>query len=173
MYEQMILGVNGSKSLGSLEAGVNGRLFMMPSAVTSNVVSISEVMTYSRVSPDRIRLMDLICLSQAPPMCEAVGVLNNHRTPFSLRSPSILSWFHSCNPWRSSRSAPTKFQPLSERMRSGSPRRAMKRCKQLRNESVSSDSATLMCTALELRQVNKHPYLFSRPRPLLTAMGPK
>ena len=96
-------GVNGSKSLGSLEAGVSGRLFMMPSAITSNVVSISEVMICSRVSPDRIRLMDLICLSQAPPMCEAVGVLNSHRTPFSLRSQvrsprRVQAWATNC--WR-------------------------------------------------------------------------
>ena len=100
-------------------------------------------------------------------------MLNIHRTPFSLKSPSIFSCSHTCNPLRNSRSAPTKFLPLSERMSSGNPHLAINRCRQLINESVSNDSTTSICTALELKQVNRQPYLFSCPRPLLTAMGPK
>ncbi|KAH3710308.1 hypothetical protein DPMN_069783 [Dreissena polymorpha] len=40
-------------------------------------------------------------------------------------------------------------------------------------ESVVSEFSTSRCTALDERQVNMHPYLFSTERPALTLSGPK
>ena len=123
--------------------------------------------------PARILLTDRICRSHTPPMCEAAGGLNIHWILFSLSSSWTRPWFHSAISRRSSRSAPTKLVPLSDLMSFGSSLRATKRWRQLMNESLPIVSATSMCTARVTRQVNRHPYFFSRPLPVLTGIGPK
>jgi hypothetical protein len=54
----------------------------------------------------------------------------------------------------SSRSAPTKFVPLSERITSGIPLRDINRLIALMQESVSREFAISKCTALTFKQVN-------------------
>ena len=117
------LGVRGSKSLGSSEAGVRGLLLMIPSATTNKVVSISLVGTCSVIMVNKILRTDLIWRSQTPPMCDAAWGLNNQRMPRWLIASCILSLLHASISLRSSRSAPTKLVPLSERSKQGSPRR--------------------------------------------------
>ena len=150
-----------------------GRLLMIPSATTSRVVSISWERICSRVNPAKTFLTVRICRSQTPPMCEAAGGLNSQRIPLSLSSSWMRPVFHAVISRRSSRSAPTKLVPLSDRMSLGSPRRAMNRWRQLMKESAPSVSATSMWMARVARQVNRHPYFFSRPRPRFTGIGPK
>ena len=167
------LGVSGSRSLGLSEIGVSGLLFTIPSAITNNVVSISLVGTCSVIIANRTRRTVLICRSQTPPMCDAAGGLNIQRMPRCPKTSCILSWFHASSSFLSSRSAPTKFVLLSDGISWGSPLRAMNLYKQFIKESVSIVSAVSICIALVARQVNRQPYRFSRPRPLLTAKGPK
>ena len=113
------LGVSGSRSLGSSEIGVSGLLFTIPSAITNNVVSISLVGTCSVIIANRTRRTVLICRSQTPPMCDAAGGLNIQRMPRCPKTSCILSWFHASSSFLSSRSAPTKFVPLSDRISLG------------------------------------------------------
>ena len=165
--------MRGSRSRGSLETGVIGRLLMIPLATMSRVVSISWERTYSRVSPARTFLTVCICRSQMPPMCEAAGRLYSQRIPLSLSSSWMRPLFHAAISRRSSRSAPMKLVPLSDLISLGSPRRAMNRWRQLMKESASSVSATSMWMARVARQVNRHPYFFSHPLPRFTGIGPK
>lgn len=66
-----------------------------------------------------------------------------------------------------------KFVPLSERISSTWPCRAIKRQRAFMHKSVSNEEASSICTARTARQVNMTPYFFMRLLPHLTSNGPK
>ena len=122
---------------------------------------------------ERTFRMVRICLSHTPPMWLAMGGLKIQSVP-SLSSLSwIWSWSISCMAWLSSLCAPMKFVPLSHLISLTGPQRAMKRRSAWIKETVSSEHAVSMCTALLTRQVKRDPYLFTSLRPSLTRNGPK
>ena len=150
-------GVSGLGSLGSSESFVMGRLFTMLSTVHMRVHKASSSRACCFTIPRNTSRMVLIWRSQTPPIWDAAGGLKSHSTSFCCRKVCILAWFHSAMDRRSSASAPTKLVPLSLRIMSGFPLRAMNRCKAFRNESVVRLCVTSMCMALVTRQVKTHP----------------
>ncbi len=93
--------------------------------------------------------------------------------PFNMSASLICSKFHPSITRLNSCSAPTKLVPLSDRNSLTCPRLAMKRRNALMQESVSSNEATSLCTALIAKHVKITPYLFTRLLPHFTSNGPK
>ena len=130
-------GVSGSGSLASSEVTVSGRPLTIDSTVHMRVDSPSSFRICCLVTADKTFLVVLICLSHTPPIWDAAGGLKIQSIPFWSRFAWIFFWFHRCSPSFSSRSAPTKFVPLSHRIISGWPLREMNLCKPSKKESVS------------------------------------
>ena len=63
---------------------------------------------------------------------------------------------------RSSRLAPTKLVPLSERVVEGQPLLSVNQESAARNASEVRSDTSSMCTALEVQQINKQAYDSSR-----------
>ena len=162
------------RSFGSFDNGVSGRPFIIPSTSHSRVSSLSSSNECSGSMVRSIFRADRICLSQAPPMCDAAGGLNTHSISRCRHIRRRIGSLFSClTALRSSLSAPTKFVPLSDLICFGFPQRAMNQTSALMKELVSREVSLSMCTALITRHVNIHPYLFSWLRPLLTRKEPK
>lgn len=105
----------------------------------------------------------LIILSQAPPIWEEWGTLNDHVQPCSCKYPlssgsSVLMF--------SSRHAPMKLVPLSDLKCLTGPRTAKNRLRALIKLEVDIDSMTSRWTALVLRQEKMTAHL------LLSALPP-
>ena len=119
------------------------------------------------------RLVDLIRDFHAPPNHGAAVGLKLHWTPRAPSSSWMCSWSNSARASRSSSSAPTKLVPLSLRIRTGFPWRALKRRDAMMHESVLRPWVTLRWTARMCRHVKRQPYRFSTLlRPTRTRNGP-
>ena len=150
-------GVRQLRSFGSLEDLVSGRLLRIDSTSERSVLKPSSVKVCSLRRPAKIRRIDLINLSQEPPWWEAAGVLKVQSMLLWRRNDDILDWFHPRIASRSSRSAPTKFVPLSDLIDLTWPRRAMNLLRAFTKASVSKDTAISMCTARVTRHVKRTP----------------
>ncbi len=150
-----------------------GLLLKINSTSQSTVLSASS----SRLCALKVELStfltEQIRSSHSPPWCDPVGVLKVHSIPFNMSASLICSKFHPSIARLNSCSAPTKLVPLSDRNSLTCPRLAMKRQNALMQESVSSDEATSVCTALIAKHVKITPYLFTRLLPRFTSNGPK
>ena len=120
-----------------------------------------------------MRRVDLMRRSQTPPWWDAVGALKFQDIPFCRRNDSIWAWFISCRDSLSSFSAPTRLEPLSERIKFTCPRRARNRRNTLMKESLSNAAAISIWTARDTRQVKSATHRLTELRPRLTSMGPK
>ena len=83
-----------------------------------------------------------ICLSHAPPKCEAWGGLNIHSQFCSPTNFEIAFWFIAFRAWSSSDFAPTKLVPRSHRRRADGPRKAKNHLRAQINELISIVSNT-------------------------------
>ena len=88
-------------------------------------------------------------------------------TPFCARLSAMYSLFQLLTYSRNSRSAPTKFVPLSLIIVSGCPRLAMNLAIAFKQESVSSFGTTSRWTALTTKQVKRQHHLFSVLLPIV------
>ena len=86
---------------------------------------------------------------------------------------SIIDMFHCWVDLRRSLSPFTRLVPLLLYTFSGTPRRAKKHWKPAIKEAAVKLWATSRYTALVVRHVNKHPYLFKCVRPAFTISRPK
>ena len=161
---------SGKGRLESLEVAVIGLELMIDS--TSHV-KVSKDSSSRRSRVLRILLVVRICRSQIPSMSLPAGGLNVQSTCCWRSFSVILLWSISSMASRSSLVAPTKLVPLSVLISSAEPRRAIKRRSVFRNESVSSELATSIWTALLTRYVNSAPYRFRSLRPSFVTYGPK
>ena len=166
-------GARQFKSFGSLEVLVKGRLLMIDSTSAKRVVRLSSVNTCSFINPHNTRRVDRISRSHEPPWCDAPGALKIHVITFWSRKDSTWELFHCCRACFSSRSAPTRFVPLSDLMTWTCPLRAMKRVKVLMKASESRDTDISKCTARVTKHVSNAPYRFIWLRPCFTRKGPK
>ena len=128
------LGVKGSKSLGSLDGTVSGRLLMMHSTSADKDPrdSSSREWSYSHISADRMDRTDRIWRSQRPPIWDAAVFF------FHLITQSELSLLRRL--WMSWRSVSSRAFLIS---RTG-PLFAMNLRSAFMKESVSSKSAVSM-----------------------------
>ena len=150
-----LLGHNGSRSSGSLEANVNCR----------EPCSCSRTVSTLRV----VR----ICRSYMPPMWLPLIGLKIQSVPSWCNLLLICSLSISLTACCNSVLAPTKFVPLSVRISWIGPWRAINRLRAWIKESVSRELAVSICTALLSKHVKRHPYRFSSFRPSLITYGPK
>ena len=151
------LGVRGSASIGSSGFGVRGREFLTDSVSAIRVSSDSSLTSCSGRRALRILLTDWMILFQTPPMWLAVGGLKIQLISRWLVNAFIFYWFHFDSALRSSRLPPWKLVLLSLLMISGLPLLAINLRRASMNEFVSKECEISMWTALEARQVNKHP----------------
>ncbi|KAG5868961.1 hypothetical protein JTB14_001560 [Gonioctena quinquepunctata] len=93
-----------------------------------------------------------------PPIFGALGQLNFHLMPLEESSSDILTSSRKLTFSLSSRSAPTKFVPLSDRICFGCPRRQIKRLIARIVELISRDAATSICTVLIVSHVKRMPH---------------
>ena len=140
------LGVRHVRSWGSLELLVRGRPLSTDSTSARRVLSPSPSKTCSFVSPSKMRRVDRIRRSQAPPWWDALGALKHQVTSFWRRKASTCAWFHSCIACLSSLCAPTKLVPLSDRISFTWPRRATNLLNTLMKDGVSKEVAISMWT---------------------------
>lgn len=164
-----VAGVKMKGSVGSVDTGIKGLLFIM--AMTSAIkvestscMSLEDVVWKSMES--NILRVRLIVLSHAPPMCDEWGGLNVHVQLWSDRNCS--SAFSSmlegiCK----SLQALMKLVPLSERICFTGPRIAKNLLKALMKLEVFRDSITSMWTALMFRHVNSTAHLLLSANPPL------
>ena len=168
-----MLDVSAGTSLGSLLSGVIGLSFIIFSVSVIKVCSYSSVSNCSLASAFRIVRAERIIRSHTPPIWLAHGGLKCHSISFCVICFSIVGLFHSWIDLRSSLSPLIRLVTLSLYTFSGTPRRLEKRWKAAIKESAVKLWATSRWTALVVRHVNKHPYLFKCVRPALTMSGLK
>ena len=167
------LGVRGTSSVTSSLHLVKGCELIILSKSQNTVCKISFVKRPQFVSTAiRTFRMILIWRSHTPPWWEAKGGLNIHST--SRRRSAAITFSRSKlrRLMASSTLAPTKFVPLSDQTFRTSPRRATNLINPFMKLSVSRLSSFSIYTALELKQVKRHPYRFTSARPSLTYGGP-
>lgn len=109
--------------------------------------------------------------SQMPDMLDAAGGWKIHLNPRCSSSRSIFWPFHSSMLLLNSRSAPTKFDPLSHRSSKTSPRRFMNLRRHIIKSSVSMELTNSKCTLRVFRQVKRQHHRLAVPRPCLTYNG--
>ena len=107
-------GVMASKSLLIELTSVRGLLFTRASVSANAVSRTSSVTTWPWRTTFRAFLQDWTKHSRIPPKWGVAGGLECHWISFWDRKVTICDWFHSCKLCFSSRSAPTKLEPLSE-----------------------------------------------------------
>ena len=168
-----LLGVKTSGSLGSPLTNVSGRPLSRFSTRIRAELRDSSVKVWPWRTWMRARLADLTSRSQEPPKCGADGGLNCHFVPFRYNFAAKVAWSRLFRQSRSSRSAPTKFVPLSMNYELGTPSLLSKFASAVRNESVDMLCATSKCTARVTMHVNKQPQRFTRRRNTMTSIGPK
>jgi len=119
-------GLTNSRSFGVMafisseesDTSVSGLLFKIFSTSQNNVCrpSSSRCTTCSFTKEYSTFLTERFFGSQIPPKWEAVGGLKIHLIAFCCSELLILKEFHYCISCRVSLSAPTRFDPLSERI---------------------------------------------------------
>ena len=109
----MWLGVKASKSLGSLDICVIGRLFRIFSTSVRNVVKVSSLTRCSPIIEWRILQTERMSRSQTPPWWLAAGGLKYHWIFFWRSWRPTRSCSQVFNALTTSVSAPLKFVPLS------------------------------------------------------------
>lgn len=156
-----VAGVRMKGSVGSVDTGISGLLFIM--AVTSamkvestSCVSLEDAIWRSMESKI-LRAMPII-LSHAPPMCDECGGLKVHMQPWSDRNCST-AFSSTLEGICRSLQAPMKLVPLSERIRFTGPRIARNLLKALMKLEVSRDSITSIWMALTHRHANSTAHL--------------
>ena len=108
------LGVKGSQSFGSSEAGESGLEFKIDSTSVRTVVNTSSsTRPLPRIAFRAVRVLR-ISLSQTPLACEAFGGWNTYWHPLCSSSSWICFWFQFSMAVVISLSALTKLDPLSE-----------------------------------------------------------
>ena len=150
-------GVRQLRSFGSLEDLVNRWLFRIDSTSERSVLKPSSVKVCFLRRPAKIRRIDLINLSQEPTSWEAAGVLKVQSMLLWRRKDAILDWFHPQMASGNSRSAPTKFVPLSDLIDMTWPRRVKSLLRAFTKASVSKDTAISMCSARVTTHVKRTP----------------
>lgn len=110
--------------------------------------------------------------SQMPDMLDAVGGSKLYLHSRCSSSRSIFWPFHSSTPFFNSRSASTKFDPLSHRSSKTSPRRFMNLRRHIIKSSVSIELTNPKCTLRVFRQVKRQHQRLAVPLPCLTYKGP-
>ena len=168
-------GVSGCWSRGSFVTGTKGRLFIMLSASQRNVCNVSSLNVCWVSKALRILRTLLIKRSHAPPKSDAPGGFQRHSMSrfMASRKTKVSCATRRSNSFFSSRSAPTKFVPLSDlRTRTFDPRLARKRRRAQMNESADKLSAISRCTARVAKHVKITPYRLVCVRPLLVWNGP-
>ncbi|XP_035916377.1 uncharacterized protein LOC118514011 [Anopheles stephensi] len=166
-------GVSGASSSLSTGTCVSGRALIMCSTSINQFINTASVGVFVNCMPDNVRFTDCTNRSQAPPKCGAPGGLNVHFVSGRYIAFMIWSELMCFTASFSSRSAPTKFVPLSDRNSIGVPRRAMKLRMAMMQELVVILWAISMCTARTVRHVKSTPQRFSCLRPMATMYGPK
>ena len=122
---------------------------------------------------DRMFLTVLIWRSQTPPMWLAWGGLKTNSHPFLTRYSRTLSQSISFRASDSSRIAPTKLVPMSERSCDTVPLKLMKRRMAFMKLSVDMALAISRWIPWLAGQVNSTPHRLSSFRPSLMRKGPK
>ena len=150
-----------------------GRPFITASTSHMRVSNPSSFRTCSLRGAFRILGVVLIHRSQMPPWCDAAGELKIQRTFCCNKYSRIRCLFHFWIQVRNSFSPLTKLVPSSVLTNTGFCLLAMKWWRAFIKESVSSECAISMWTALIVRHVKIQPYLFGWPLPCFTINGPK
>ena len=159
-----------SMSFGDIDFGlcpsliistVNGQEFIIAYYLISICRDASSKMRPCVCSREfKIALVDLIWQSQIPPMWLVAGgflfqVIQS--PPWSWRKFSIFMWSNLLNTFSNSYSAPTKLEPLSERVYLTFPLQAINFFSAWMNESVSRLCVTSVWTSLLARKVKISP----------------
>ena len=164
------LGVRGSSSFGLDEFLVSGLDLAIRSASVNTVWSTSSLIRSLPRIAFGLRFTDFTSLSQTPDMCDAPGGWNTYLQPRCCNSFPTFSLSICSIPFLISRSASTKFDPLSERSSFTCPLRLRNLIRTKMKSSVSRDLATSRWMAREFIQTKMSPHLFSAtvPLPLFT-----
>ena len=117
---------------------VKGRLFIVLSTSTRNFLNTSSYNGLLLVTVFNARFVGLTIISQAPPIQELIGGINFHSMFRNTNSFAMKSCLTFCRACFSSFPMPTKFDPLSHQIISGSPLRAMNRRNVIKKLSVIS-----------------------------------
>ena len=150
-----------------------GRSFSIfsDSAITVNKISSETVCFF--IKAHNICLVDLMSLSQTPPIWLAYGGLNLHSISFCNILVFNCCIFQNFISSLISLFPPWKLVPLSLNIISGFPLLLINLIRAHRNESNSSVYDTSICTDLVVKQVKRHPYLLTLLLPCFTNMGSK